>query len=567
MTNPDSMDDAELLRRFAAERSEASFAVLARRHTGLVLDTALRFTGSRPLAEEIMQTVFLQLARKAASVASSRAVTAWLHRAVVLESRAVLRAESRRHKYTTEAAAMADVSFTAPPDPDPRMTQLLRSLDEALGSLPAVEREVLLRHYYERQPYHEAGQWLGTSEAGARQLAARARKRLAAWFRRRHGMEISIPGISTLLGGHFPSDPCSSNGSLAQIAVQAAAAKVEAPSIINLFKNLHFISVMKMPVACCLLMGFLLTLSLGIGRERETQTAVAAAPIGNPPRLPAASGRHRPGREAARLTEGFDLTKFEMEMASVARLSKDRRLGFWVGSTNAWGSTPSFDFSYGLQLQLARLVMHQPISQMPALLEACKRGDPEAKGQFVLQALFARWAEGDPADARSHLEGLPRKAQEYAIRGMCATMLNRDVGATARMALSLPDKIREGLYDGSRRGFINNIISICASHNPQAAFQACLDAPEHLAGESVDRVMQSWRQEDPDAAINFFVTTSASREIPGKGRVERQSVRMLKNSHPELAAKVVNSLPAGALRDSLADELNGTTTGAQTGKN
>ena len=233
MTDPDSMDDTELLRRFAAERSEASFAVLARRHTGLVLDTALRITGSRPLAEEIMQTVFLQLARKAAGVASSRAVTAWLHRAAVLESRAVLRAESRRRKYTTEAAAMAAESFPASPDPDPRMTQLLRSLDEALGSLPAVEREVLLRHYYERQPYHEAGQWLGTSEAGARQLAARARKRLAAWFRRRNGVGISVPGIGTLLAGHFPPDPCSSNGPLAEIAARAAAAAVAPPLIIN----------------------------------------------------------------------------------------------------------------------------------------------------------------------------------------------------------------------------------------------------------------------------------------------------------------------------------------------
>lgn len=70
--------------------------------------------------------------------------------------------------------------------------------------------------------------------------------------------------------------------------------------------------------------------------------------------------------------------------------------------------------------------------------------------------------------------------------------------------------------------------------------------------------MQSWIQEDPDAAVDWFTLTRASREIPGNGRVEGQSVRMLKNSHPELAAKVVNSLPAGALRDSLTDELNGT---------
>lgn len=76
MTDTESMDDAELLRRFAAEHSEASFARLARRHTGLVFDIALRVTGSRPLAEEIVQNVFLGLARKASRVAKTRVVAA-----------------------------------------------------------------------------------------------------------------------------------------------------------------------------------------------------------------------------------------------------------------------------------------------------------------------------------------------------------------------------------------------------------------------------------------------------------------------------------------------------------
>ncbi|RYD24957.1 MAG: sigma-70 family RNA polymerase sigma factor, partial [Verrucomicrobiaceae bacterium] len=275
MTDPDSMDDAELLRRFAAERSEASFAVLARRHTGLVLDTALRITGSRPLAEDIMQTVFLQLARKAVGVAGSRTVAAWLHRAAVLESRAVLRAESRRRRHTTEAAAMAAESLLTSPAPDPRMMELLRSLDEALGSLPAMEREVLLRHYYERQPYHEACQWLGTSEAGARQLAARARRRLATWFRRRHGMEISSPGISTLLAGHFPPGSSLSNGLLAEVAARAAVMPAAPPAVFDPGKVFYFLSAMKIQAALCLLFGFLLTLSLDIGRERVAQTAAA----------------------------------------------------------------------------------------------------------------------------------------------------------------------------------------------------------------------------------------------------------------------------------------------------
>src|SRR5690606_39172751 len=102
---------------------------------------------------------------------------------------------------------------------------------------------------------------------------------------RRHGLEISIPGISALLDGHFPSDACASKGSLAEVGTHVAAAQMAPSSFINPVKTLHFISIMKIPAALCLLFGFLVTLSLGIGREREIATSVAAAAIGNPARI------------------------------------------------------------------------------------------------------------------------------------------------------------------------------------------------------------------------------------------------------------------------------------------
>ena len=60
--------DAELLREFCDRGSEAAFKSLVEAHLGLVVGAALRRTGNRALAEEISQTVFAILARKADDV-------------------------------------------------------------------------------------------------------------------------------------------------------------------------------------------------------------------------------------------------------------------------------------------------------------------------------------------------------------------------------------------------------------------------------------------------------------------------------------------------------------------
>ncbi|MES2709433.1 MAG: sigma-70 family RNA polymerase sigma factor [Verrucomicrobiota bacterium] len=560
MSDLDFMDDAELLRRFAAERSEASFAVLARRHTGLVLDIALRVTGSRPLAEEIVQNVFIGLARKASRVARTRVVIAWLHRAAVLESRAALRAESRRRKHLAEAALM--IPEPSPPAPDPRMTELLQSLDEALDSLPLAEREILLRHYYDRQSYQEAGGRLGTSEAGARQLAARARKRLAAWFGKR-GRDVSVSGIGILLAGHFPAASTSASAAAAQAALAAsvtrAALSAAAPLPATILSGfLQCLSAMKLPAALCLLAGFLMTFLPGVGMERRdaASTPDSVRQVVRPSPIP--TGRSKPGSGAitAGLTEGFDLAQFEKEMAAVVELSRERRLGFNARAASSVGITRAFDLSYGRQMQLARLVMNQPVSQMPALLAACRRSDPEAKGSVVLEAVFARWAEADPAAARAAMAGLSREAQNCALHGICGTLISRDVAAAAREALSFPTEIKDQLFDGSRENFIQDLVRTCLDRNLPATLQACLEASGRMGGRALERSLGTWIKKDPAAATEWFSGVCATRPVPGDGWVERRIVELLKQEHPDLAARLTDGLPAGELRDSLSAQLN-----------
>jgi hypothetical protein len=73
-------DDAELLRRYAAERSEEAFAELVQRHLNLVYRSALRqLGGDAHRAEDVAQSVFALLAHKAASLSGHPNLAGWLY--------------------------------------------------------------------------------------------------------------------------------------------------------------------------------------------------------------------------------------------------------------------------------------------------------------------------------------------------------------------------------------------------------------------------------------------------------------------------------------------------------
>src|SRR5688572_29486087 len=98
------IDDAELLRRYAAERSEAAFTEFVRRHIGLVYSAALRRVGGDAHgAAEITQHVFIAALRHASHLARHSGVVGWLY--VTTRNAALdhMRNEQRRRQRENEA--------------------------------------------------------------------------------------------------------------------------------------------------------------------------------------------------------------------------------------------------------------------------------------------------------------------------------------------------------------------------------------------------------------------------------------------------------------------------------
>ena len=97
-------DDSQLLRRYDEDHSESAFAELVARHIDLVYSAALRqLKGDTHLAQDVAQTVFADLARKARSVSRHGVLTGWLYQATryehdQIESRNSLRCRRYRSR-------------------------------------------------------------------------------------------------------------------------------------------------------------------------------------------------------------------------------------------------------------------------------------------------------------------------------------------------------------------------------------------------------------------------------------------------------------------------------------
>ncbi len=178
------IEDSELLRRYAEKKDQAAFAELVQRHLAFVYGAALRqLAGASHRAEEVTQSVFIDLARKAGLLARRKHLAGWLYRSTRFASAKLKRSEQRRQNREQDAHAMNE---TATGSEGLNWDRLRPVLDDALHELSERDRAAILMRFFEGRRFVEMGHQLGLSEDAARMRVERALGRLRHLLERRH---------------------------------------------------------------------------------------------------------------------------------------------------------------------------------------------------------------------------------------------------------------------------------------------------------------------------------------------------------------------------------------------
>ncbi len=176
ISDPTEMDDAELLKR-ALAGDEESFAALYRRRQGMVFRFALQMSGSRSLAEEVTQEVFLAMIREAGRFDPQRGtLMSYLYG---IARNHVLRCLQRDRLYVPMADEPENESaqWTAKEDTLGELTrgETIESVRLAVLALPPNFREVVLQGDLHEMSYVDAAAALECAVGTVRSRLHRAR--------------------------------------------------------------------------------------------------------------------------------------------------------------------------------------------------------------------------------------------------------------------------------------------------------------------------------------------------------------------------------------------------------
>ncbi len=269
--------DAELLRAYAAEKSEAAFGELVRRHVNLVYPIALRQCGGDAhLAEDVAQRVFTDLARKARQLSSHAVIGGWLYRSTQFAASDVVRAERRRRAREQEASAMHE-TFSSPSNSatgsDADWQKLTPVLDQAIGELAATDRDAVVLRFFEGRPFAEIGATLRLTDDAARMRVDRALDKLRAALTRR-GITSTTAALGIALANQAAAiAPAGVAASVTGTVLTGASMSTGGGVLVAAFT---FMNTAKIAVG---LAGIVAVLAVGFGVRQQTRLIDATATL------------------------------------------------------------------------------------------------------------------------------------------------------------------------------------------------------------------------------------------------------------------------------------------------
>ena len=214
------IEDVELLRRYADGHANEAFAELVQRRIGLVYAVALRHTNHAQLAEEVTQSVFTDLARKARVLSQRPTLIGWLHRSAQFAASDAVRSERRRKQREQESHAMQQIEREGQ---EPHWESNRPLLDELLAAMGEGDRDALMLRYYEGLGFAEIGDRLRLNENTARMRTERALERLRSALTRRGVTSTAMVLAMGLAESTAGAVPAQFAGAVSATAVAEAA--------------------------------------------------------------------------------------------------------------------------------------------------------------------------------------------------------------------------------------------------------------------------------------------------------------------------------------------------------
>ncbi|HEV3024396.1 MAG TPA: sigma-70 family RNA polymerase sigma factor [Pirellulales bacterium] len=232
--------DFELLRRFAANRDDAAFAELLRRHASMVRGACRRILSDPGESDDAVQSAFVELAGHAPTLARrpgwGNSVAGWLYRVAV---NSALHAKRKARVRRRHEAAFARA--THPRDMSHETAELLGVLHEELTALPAQFQAPLVLCHLQGMTQRQAAKELGLTYATIRRRLDGAKRQLHSRLARR-GFALSAGATAALWS--LPA----ANAASATSGLPAATDKWAAPA--GRLAQAHHVFVAKLARLC-----------------------------------------------------------------------------------------------------------------------------------------------------------------------------------------------------------------------------------------------------------------------------------------------------------------------------
>ena len=259
------LTDSELLRSYAEDGSEAAFAELVQRHVDLVYGAAMRQSwGDATLAEDLTQSVFTAMARKAGELSKHPVLSGWLYKYVRHLAANHHRADQRRKN--REQASIKMNTPDSSDDADSLWEEVKPVLDDAMDGLDDKDRNAVVLRFYENQSLRAVGSALGLSENAARMRVGRALTKLRDLLAQR-GVSSSASGLAKALGVGAVAF-CAPSGMAATVASQALAATAGVGTVTT---TTTLTSIMSMTKVQAGLAAVVVTAGLGVATVQQSR--------------------------------------------------------------------------------------------------------------------------------------------------------------------------------------------------------------------------------------------------------------------------------------------------------